>query len=100
MSNKAYNITVTPVATAERKKTSTGKDMIKFRASLEVRGRTVERTVIAQGNAAAQMKGLVRKGRAVAVRALFERAPANDAGKGGEYLAIVGLPRAKAAAAA
>lgn len=98
MSNKAYNLELTPVATAKKSKTATGKDMIKFRATATVRGRLVERTVVAQGAAAAMIKGMVRKGTAVAMRVLIENAPANEEGKrGGEFFTVVGLPVAKAA---
>ena len=98
MSNKAYNVTALPLATAIKSVTSTGTDQIKFRASMTVGGREIERTVIAQGASAALIKGKIRKGTPIALRCVFERAPANDNGKGGEFLVVVGLPLAKKAA--
>ena len=96
--NKAYNVKATPVARATTTKMSTGKTQIKFRATMTVRGKIIERTIIAQGAAADLVKGLIKKGKEVSLRVLFERAPANDDGKrGGEYCSVVALPRAAAA---
>ena len=100
MSQKAYNVTVTQLNTATKSTTASGASMIKFRASLTVRGRKVERTVVAMGKAADAIRANVRKGSEFAVRAIFDRAPANEDGeRGGEFLSVVGVPQAKAAAA-
>ena len=98
MSNKAYNIVATPLAAATKGTNANGKSKITFRAKATVGGREIERTVIAQGAAADKIENLIEVGKDVALRVLFERAPANDDGsKGGEYLTVVDLPRAKAA---
>jgi len=94
MSNKAYNIVATQLTTASRGKNANGKNKITFRAKATVAGREIERTVVAQGDAAELLTGKLRKGNTLPLRVLFERAPANDDGsKGGEFLAVVGLPR-------
>lgn len=63
-----------------------------------MRGREIERTVVAQGAAADAIASMVKKGASLSLRCLFERAPANEDGsQGGEYLTVVGLPRAAAA---
>lgn len=97
--SKAYNVKATPLARATTSTMATGKKQIKFRATMTVRGKLVERTIIAQGAAADLVKGMIKKGQEVALRVLFERAPANDDSKrGGEYCSIVALPRVAAAA--
>lgn len=98
MKTKAYNVVALQLTTAEKAVTSTGKDKLKFRAKLTVGGREIERTVVAQGAAAALLTGKLRKNREIALRVIFEKAPANENGKGGEYLTVVALPREKQAA--
>lgn len=99
MTTKAYNVVVRQLTTAEKAVTATGKDKIKFRGKMTVGGREIERTVVAQGAAAALLTGKLRKGTDIALRCVFERAPANDDGsKGGEFLSVVALPREKKAA--
>lgn len=95
MSNKAYNFAIVPVAAAVKSTTSTGKNQIKFRGTLTMRGREIERTVVAQGAAADLIKGMIKKGKSVDLRCVINRAPANEDGtKGGEYLSVVALPKA------
>ncbi len=95
MSNKAYNIAMTQLTTAKKATNANGKAKITFRGKALVRGREVERTVVAQGAAAEQLTGMLKKGAALNLRCLFERAPANEDGsQGGEYLTVVGLPKA------
>ena len=98
MTDRAYNLTLTQITTASKGKNAKGTPKITFRAKGTVGGREIERTVVAQGAAADLIKGMVRKGAELSLRVLFERAPANEDGsKGGEFLTVVGLPRAKAA---
>lgn len=98
MSNKAYNLALTQLTTASKGKNSKGTEKITFRAKGTIGGREVERTVVAQGAAAELISGMVRKGATMDLRVLFDRAPANEDGtRGGEFLTVVGLPRAKAA---
>lgn len=101
MKTKAYNISALQITTAEKSVTASGTDQIKFRGTLTVGGREIERTIVAQGAAAALLAGKLRKGRTIDLRVMFSRAPANDntdsKGRGGEYLTVVALPRAKAA---
>ena len=98
MSNKAYNVTAVQTATAVRTVIGSGTKQIKFRADVTVRGKVVSRTIVAQGKAADLISGMVRKGNTLNLRCVFERAPANEDGKrGGEFLSVVALPRAKAA---
>lgn len=95
--NQAYNFTVKQLTTAEKGKTSTGTDKIKFRGELTLRGRTVERTIVAMGKAAQLISQNMRKGTSHELRCVFNRAPANEGGQGGEFLSVVALPQAKAA---
>lgn len=98
MNARAYNLTLTQLTTASKGTNAKGTAKITFRAKGTVGKREVERTVVAQGAAADLIKGMVRKGATLELRCLFERAPANEDGsKGGEFLTVVGLPRAKAA---
>lgn len=93
MSQKAYNVTVKQLNTASKSKTASGAEMIKFRASMTVGGRQIERTVVAMGKAAEDIRANVRKNNEFAIRALFSRAPANENGqRGGEFLSVVGVP--------
>ena len=95
MSNKAYNIALVQTTAAKKATNANGKAKITFRAKTTMRGREIERTVVAQGAAAEQIAGMVKKGASLNLRCLFERAPANEDGsQGGEYLTVVGLPRA------
>ncbi len=102
MSTKAYNVTARQLTTAEKTVTASGKDQIKFRAKLTVgkgdKAREIERTVVAQGAAADLLKGKLRKGTDIDLRVMFSRAPANDNGRGGEFLTVVALPKPKKAA--
>ena len=96
--NRAYNVSVTQLTTASKAPAANGTDKITFRGSLTIKGQTRERTVVAQGKAAALIASNMRKGNVHDLRVLFERAPANDdGGRGGEFLTVVALPRAKAA---
>jgi len=90
---KAYNVTVTQLNDASVGTNSNGKDKITFRAKGTIGGREVERTVVAQGAAAAIIADIIGKGNELKLRCLFSRAPANEDGKkGGEFLTVVGLP--------
>lgn len=101
MSQKAYNFTVKQTDTAVRSQTSKGTQQIKFRGELTLRGQTRTRTIVAQGKAAELISGMVRKGNSMDLRCVFERAPGTEEGKqGGEFLSVVGLPKAKEAKAA
>ena len=97
MTNRAYNLAITQLTTASKGVTATGKTKITFRGKTTVAGREIERTVVAQGAAAELLDGKLRKGNSIDLRVLFERAPANEDGKrGGEFMTVVALPRAKA----
>ena len=99
MQKKAYNFTVKQLNTAERSTTASGKSQIKFRGELTLRGETRERTIVAQGAAADLISGMVRKGTSMDLRMVFDNAPSSEEGKrGGEFLSVVGLPKAKKAA--
>ncbi len=91
---KGYNLTLTPKAgTIDTTPTASGTKKTKFRATFEQRGKTVERTVVAMGKAAEAIEGKIVEGEAVAIRCLFDRAPAQEEGKrGAEYLTVLGLP--------
>lgn len=97
MNQQAYNFTVTQLETAKKSKTATGKDQVKFRAAVTIRGRETERTVIAQGASFDLVKDMVRKGKTLALRCVFDNVANDDGSKGGEFLKVVALPRAKAA---
>jgi len=90
---KAYNVTLTQLNDAAVGTNSNGKDKITFRAKGTVGKREIERTVVAQGAAAALISGMLGMGNELKLRCLFSRAPANEDGsKGGEFLTVVGLP--------
>ena len=96
MANRAYNMTIKQITTAERSNNANGTPKIKFRGELTLRGETRTRTVVAQGKAAELISGMLRKGNNLELRCLFENAPANEDGKrGGEFLSVVGLPQPK-----
>ena len=101
MNARAYNFAVTQTTDAVRTTTASGKAQIKFTGELTLRGETRSRTVVAQGKSAELIENMIGKGNEMNLRVLFERAPANDDGaRGGEFLSVVGLPRAKKEAAA
>lgn len=98
---QAYNVGMTLVTGVKRGKNVNGTMKLNFRAKAKVRGREVERSVVAQGMAANEIRSIVKKGAEVTLRVLFERAPNNDDGTpGGEFFSVIGLPRAKKAKAA
>lgn len=94
---KAYNLNVTPLTEADTTPTASGKAKIRFRGTFEQGGKTIERTVVAQGVAAELIAGMITPGTAVGLRCVYSRAPGEDGKKGGEYLSVVALPRKKAA---
>jgi len=89
---RAFNFDVKQIDTAFKGKTSTGKTLVRFKGELTVKGKVIKRTISAQGAAADQIIAKLRKNSVHSLRCLFERAPANDNGRGGEYLAVVGIP--------
>lgn len=96
MSNRAYNLTMT--ATEISTKTdSAGKNFIKAKVGLTIRGRETTRTLIAQGKAMEAIKDTLVVGSEVKIRCLFSNADNDDGSKGGEYLTAIGLPREQAA---
>ena len=98
MTNKAYNLAITQLNTASKAPNSKGTAKITFRGKVMLRGREVERTVVAQGAAADKISGMVRKGASLNLRCLISEAPGQEEGKkGGQFLTVVDLPRAKAA---
>lgn len=99
-SKKAYNFPITQLTAETRGQNAKGTDKITFRGKLTIAGREVERTVLAQGKAAALISDMVGQGNVLNLRVVFDRAPANEDGKqGGEFLTVVDLPREKQAAA-
>lgn len=97
-SAKAYNLKITPKGAVEDATTASGTRKIKFRGTYVVQGKERERTVIAQGKAAELIAGMVTTGEEIGLRCIFETAPALEEGKkGGEFVTVVALPRAKAA---
>lgn len=93
-----YNVTITPLTVVAGKNVK-GTEKITGRATVKkADGSTLERTFVAQGAAAAAVGAVLKVGETVTVRAFYDRAPANDQGKrGGEYLTLLALPKAKAA---
>lgn len=95
---KGYNIKMTPVTAPEASTIATGTAQVKFRAKMTLRGRETELTVMAQGKSVEFVDG-VEVGNETTLRCLFEEAPAAEEGKrGGQFLTVVGKPRAKKAA--
>jgi hypothetical protein len=96
MTKRAYNFDVTPSA-IKNDTDKGGKPYMTARVSLTLRGKTVERTLQMRGKMIAEVGSTLEVGKASPVRALFERAPANDDNKrGGDFLVAVGLPRVAA----
>lgn len=94
----AYNLKIRQTTEAVRSVTASGTDQIKFRGEVMIRGQLRTRTVVAQGKAAALIDSMVGEGNELSLRGLFDRAPANEEGtRGGEFISVVGIPRAKAA---
>jgi len=89
---KAYNLSITPLTDVDTTPTSSGTAKTKFRGTFVQRGKTVERTIVAQGKSAALIEGMIAIGTPVALRCVFDRAPSNDNGRGGEFLSVVALP--------
>lgn len=89
---KGYNLNLTVLTDVDATPTSKGTPKMKFRATFVSKGKTVTRTVVAQGKSVALIEGKIVKGETIALRCVFDKAPANDNGKGGEYLSVVALP--------
>jgi len=90
---KGYNLTITPKTEIDTTPTANNTKKTKFRGTYVSKGKVVERTIVAQGKAAELIEGLIKVGEPVALRCVFNRAPANDEGKrGGEYVSVVALP--------
>lgn len=95
---KAYTITLTPKGEIDTTPNSAGTPKMRFRATYTAQGQQKERTVLAQGKAVEAVKDMIKVGEPVALRVIFDNAPANDEGKkGGEYLTVLGAPLPKAA---
>lgn len=96
---KAYNVNVIQLTEAETGVNAAGTEKIKFRASMTLRGKEVERTVIAQGKAAAAIAEGLGVSTQQSLRVLFENAPDNEDGTpGGQFLTVVGRPAPRKAA--
>lgn len=89
---QGYNLIVSQLTQEVVATNANDKLKITFRGKTTVGKRTIERTFVAQGVAAEQIQAMVGKGNELKLRCIFERAPANDNGKGGEFLTVVGLP--------
>lgn len=96
MNAKAYNFTVVP-GSIRTTTSSTGTKSFRTRVTTTLRGRQVERTLIASGKMHAALKGQLRKGREISLRCLISHAPGEDGKRGGEYLTAVAIPQPKAA---
>ena len=83
MSNRAYNLKIKQTTTADRSQNVKGTPKIKFRGELMLRGQMRTRTVVAQGQAAELISGMLRKGNNLELRCLFENAPGTEEGKRG-----------------
>jgi hypothetical protein len=94
---KAYNVKLN-ILSLDDGKNAKGTRKITGRATLTRSGKQIERTFIAQGKAADAVAAHLTVGAETVVRVLFDRAPANDQGaRGGEFLTMIDMPRAKAA---
>ncbi len=89
---QGYNLIVSQLTEAVVAKNANDKLKITFRGKTTAGKRTIERTFVAQGAAAEQIQEMVGKGNELKLRCIFERAPANDNGRGGEYMVVVGEP--------
>ena len=98
---RMYNAAFTP-ATITRAKDSLGRRFVRARGTIARKdGTTVERTVMVQGKHAGAISRLMRKGREITLRGIYETAPAQgDAKRGGEFFTALCLPKAAAPAAA
>ncbi len=98
-SKRAYNFNVTQTTDADVGQNAKGTAKIKFTGEFQLRGKTVSRTILAQGKAAELVRDMIGKGNVLGLRCVFDHAPGAEEGKrGGEYLTVVDLPREKKAA--
>lgn len=98
--NRMYNAAFTPSAIT-RAKDSLGRSFVRARGAIARKdGTTVERTVMVQGKNAGSISRIMRKGREITLRGIYETAPAQgDAKRGGEFFTALCLPKAAAATA-
>lgn len=90
-SRKAYNLTMT-VDSVETPTDTNGKEFLRSKVTLQLRGKQRKRTLIAQGKAADAVRDVLVAGQEAKIRCLFDNV-VNDAGEeGGEFLVAVGLP--------
>lgn len=90
---QGYNLKVKQTTVAEIGSNSNGKLKITFRGKTTVGGREIDRKFVAQGEAAEKIQDKVALGADLALRCIFENAPAKgDEKKGGEFLTVVGEP--------
>lgn len=97
---KGYNIAVTVIGTIDTTPTVKGTKKIKFRGSFNRQGKTVERTVVAQGAAADAIEAVITAGATATLRVIFDSVPGDDGKPAGQFLTVLGLPlppKAKAA---
>lgn len=88
----AHDVNLIQIKEAATSVNYKGTNRIKFRAILNVNNRTVERTVIAQGKAAALIEKNLDVGATHCLKVFFERMPGAEEGKlGGEYLTVIGI---------
>ena len=88
-----YNAAFTP-AEINRTTDVLGRKMVRARGIIRNKnGKTFERTVMVQGKNASTISQLMRKGREIILRGIYETAPAQgDAKRGGTFFTALCLP--------
>lgn len=102
---RAYNVSLVQINDAVETEVKTRgtntTNMVKFRGTMKLRDKTVERTVIARGKAADAIRANLEPGATHSLRVLFETAPLLEGAKtAGQFLTVVGIPMSRAELAA
>jgi hypothetical protein len=92
--NTMYNAAFTP-AEITRTTDVLGRKMVRARGIITNKdGKTFERTVMVQGKNAGTISRMMRKGREIVLRGIYETAPAQgDAKRGGSFFTALCLPK-------
>lgn len=98
MERKFYNAEFTP-AVITKKTDAKGREYFTCRGTIARKdGEVIERTVKLEGKNAPSIRRTMKKGRQIALRGYYDRAPAQgDATRGGEFFVAICRPVAKAA---
>lgn len=94
-----YDILITPLDGIVTDPSGNGAAKIRFRGTFEISGQRVERTVLAQGRVANEIREHVSVGQPVMLHIVFARRRTDTGEEGGEYLNVIRLSEARRKAA-